>query len=436
MNSSSPGTHQISLDKSINLLVVTAICGYMSVRGLMNLALILMFLIAVLYTAIFRHRLCVMQQTSTLKWMSVFLAAPFIAVLIAQSLRMQYDWQEFDAPLRLLCSIPVMWLLYWRKIQFTRLLFYTVPLSLMILVLTIHFFPAPLANWAGRFSTYFVDCDTFGVYAMALLALCLFFPHTRPWNFLSMWNIAGVICGLYLVIGSETRTAWLNIPFLVAVWLYFNFRKLGFAELFKLFLATIVVLFAIDHLSTASTRIASGYTELFGWFSGNNTDTSAGQRLTMWQMSWELIKRKPILGYGDFDYMSLMNEPWITSISSPAARDIIRVGPHNEFLANQLRSGIFGGIAVFLKFCGPLIIFWKERNRGTVEMDDAARMGVAIMICLMVSSLGFEVLTLKYTASFFGLIIAGLTAQISWAQDNAFTLNQDFHQCEFNQKST
>jgi len=426
MNLNSPVAHTLTLNKFIGLLIVVAICGYMSVRGLMNSVLILLFLISVLYTAISRHYLYSKTQTSTLKWMSVFLAAPFTAVLIAQSLRMHYDWQEFDAPLRMLCSIPVMWLLYWRKIQFTRLLFYSVPLSLLILVVIMNLNPAPLANWGGRFSTYFADCDTFGVYGMVLLALCLFFPYSRQHNFLSAWNIAGVILGLYLVIGSQTRTAWLNIPFLVAVWLYFNFQKLKFGRFFKLFVATTVILFAISQLSMTSTRITSGHTELIGWFSGNNTNTSAGQRLTMWQMSWELIKRNPILGYGDYDYMSFMNEPWITSISSPADRTIITVGPHNEFLASLLRSGIFGGIAVLLKLCGPLIVFWQKRNTGTVEIDEAARLGVAVIICLIVSSLGFEVLTLKYTASFFGLIIAGLTAQIAWAQDNTFALNREF----------
>jgi O-antigen ligase len=131
----------------------------------------------------------------------------------------------------------------------------------------------------------------------------------------------------------------------------------------------------------------------------------------MWQISWELFKHNPFYGYGDNGFRELLNEPWITSIASPEAREIILFnGPHNEFLANLIRSGFMGGLSVLCLFFIPLDLFW--RNRNIPQTSKASHLGLSFITCLIICSISSEVLTLKYTNTFYGLIIASLTAQI------------------------
>jgi len=51
-------------------------------------------------------------------------------------------------------------------------------------------------------------------------------------------------------------------------------------------------------------RVNSIYHEISSWLNKTNIDTSTGLRLSMWQISWILIKQAPFCGYGDLGYQS------------------------------------------------------------------------------------------------------------------------------------
>lgn len=124
-----------------------------------------------------------------------------------------------------------------------------------------------------------------------------------------------------------------------------------------------------------------------------------------------IVPAQPLVGYGDTRFRAYLNEPWITSFASPIARQIIYAGPHNELLANLLRSGIAGGIAIVALFVAPFMTFWRARRYGA-RARVAAEMGLAVSICLIFASVLFEMFTLKYKATFNGLLIAGLAGQV------------------------
>ncbi|MBI0326465.1 hypothetical protein [Burkholderia plantarii] len=91
---------------------------------------------------------------------------------------------------------------------------------------------------------------------------------------------------------------------------------------------------------------------------------------------------------------------------------MIHAGPHNELLANLLRSGVAGGLAVVMLFAVPLDLFRRARGAGAdANARRAADTGIAFMICLMLACVTFEMFTLKYTASFNALVVATLVAQ-------------------------
>ena len=91
-----------------------------------------------------------------------------------------------------------------------------------------------------------------------------------------------------------------------------------------------------------------------------------------------------------------------------------KIGSHNEYLANMVRSGIFGLIAVLLQFCVPGVIFIRGLKSSEQRIKGTSVMGLCLVIGLMITGLSLEVLTLKYTNSFYGLMIAALCASVLW----------------------
>jgi O-antigen ligase len=75
----------------------------------------------------------------------------------------------------------------------------------------------------------------------------------------------------------------------------------------------------------------------------------------------------------------------------------------------MLRSGIFGLIAGLLLFFAPMGIFIQQLRQNSQNI--AAQVGLAFVLGLFICSLSIEVFNLKYTTSFYALMLACLGAQ-------------------------
>ncbi len=399
------------LDVYVLTVAAVSIVGLLSLRGATNTCLFLLLVPALVAAGKISRDARERGPDPALLWMSVALALPIVSLVIGQALRGDWIAKEYDAPSRLLLSTGVLFYFRYKRIDFVRLISVAAPVSLLILVAQVTLDTAPMEVWGGRFATYFADTDMFGVYALLLAMLTLFGmgpDQSRPARALS---IAGTLAGLYLIGGSQTRTAYVLLPVAVALWLWMRRPSIRPKHLLVLAALGIALLAVALHLHDgASTRLVSIYSETETWLNRTNRDTSGGLRLTMWHMAWELFRHSPWSGYGDTGFRAYLNEPWITSFASPIARQIIYAGPHNELLANLLRSGIAGGIAIVALFVAPIVTFWRARRYGP-RARAAADMGLAVSICLMFASVVFEMFTLKYTATFNGLLIAGLAGQ-------------------------
>jgi O-antigen ligase len=400
------------LDAYVLAVTAMSIVGLLSLRATTNTCLFLLLAPALAATGKIWRDARERGPDLSLRWMCVALALPIISVLIGQVLRGEWIPKAYDAPSRILISIGVLLYFRYKRIDFVGLIRVAAPLSLLILVAEIKLDPQPTALWGGRFATYFADTDMFGVYALLLAMLSLFGIGPDQSRLARALSIAGIVAGLYLVAGSQTRTAYLLVPLAAALWIGMkrpSIRRKHFVALIALGIATLAVTL-IWH-DVLSVRLVSVYRETEMWLNGSNRDTSGGLRLTMWHMAWELFRHSPWSGYGDTGFRAFLDEPWITSFASSAARQTIYDGPHNELLANLLRSGIAGGIAVVALFAAPILTFWRARRYGS-RARIAADMGLAFVICLMFASIAFETFTLKYTATFNGLLIAGLAGQV------------------------
>ncbi|WP_232453572.1 O-antigen ligase family protein [Burkholderia ubonensis] len=400
------------LDAYVLAVTAASIIGFLSLRGVTNASLLLLLAPTLAATGSIRRDARECGSNTAMGWMCIALALPIVSVLIGQALRGDWIAKAYDAPSRILLSIAILFYFRYKRIDFARLIGVVAPVALLILVAEVKLDPRATVMWQGRFATYFVDTDMFGVYAFILAMLSLFAiepGQSRPARALS---IVGVVAGLYLVVGSQTRTAYLLIPIAAALWLWLKRPSISikhFIVLAPLCIVTLAIVLSMH--GDTSTRIVSIYHELDMWLNGSNRDTSGGLRLTMWHMAWELFLQSPWHGYGDTGFRAYLGEPGITAFASQSARLTIFAGPHNELLANMLRSGIAGAVAVVALFAVPIATFWRAR-RYSPRARLAADMGLALTICLMLAGIAFEMFTLKYTATFNGLLIAGLAGQV------------------------
>ncbi len=400
----------------IVFLLLFGLVGFLSIRGATNACLYLLLLTSLFHV---KKGLAFISQADGIKLILPILVTfslPIFAIFISQLGRQDWLFKAYDGPSRMLIAIPVLFLLSYRKIKFSYLIGIASPLAIFTSALTIYLHPEIVSRWGERFATTFVDPTAFGPYIVILTGFCLFhldvtFKSSKLWF---LYQTLGVITGLFLITGSGTRGSWLAIPAILGIWLFFNFQKLTRPfYIFSIFLLVFFTLGASIYFPQAASRFISGYTEITNWFNQSSLDSATGLRLSMWKISWQLFLHHPLFGYGDQGISAYLNKPWFSATATSEAKATIACcGPHNELIANALRSGVIGVFSTLALFIIPFVFFIKNARHYQTEVARASHLGLAYIACMIISSLSAEVFTLKFTSSFYAIIVTGLLAQI------------------------
>ena len=407
-----------------NALLISALALfpllYLTLRGWTNTLTFVLSVIALFHFLSLPRSAWGIRNISGTEWAVIMaLASGFLAILVSQLLRQNVIFKPYDGPLRMLLCAPIFLLLVKKKIDFVQIFQYICPLSLLILLVFVQLYPVPMNTWSdNRFGTYFVDPNTIGIYTMLLAFMCLFSIDAVSKDSLALrlLKYAGVMAGFYLELKSQTRGAWIAEPAMLILWAALHWQSKSKVALLTSTLISVLAILGFYFLTDFfHDRVNSIYYEIASWLNKTNTDTSTGIRLSMWQISWVLFKQNSFCGYGDLGYQAQLLMPRIQSaFSREAISTMEHVGPHNEYLATLVRSGIFGLGAVLLQFCVPGRVFIRGLKSSFKAIKGTSAMGLCLVMGMMITSLSLEVLTLKYTSSFYGLMIAALCASVLW----------------------
>jgi O-antigen ligase len=272
---------------------------------------------------------------------------------------------------------------------------------------------------------YFMDKDSNGrpdlsVWFIELvMLLCLFSLVSIGWNnqknkrvFITQTGIqifAGA-CGLYAAYISETRGIWIALP----VFLFFVFAtyiKRWNARSIIIFISCIAIFgLVLTNTTVVNKRINEAKENIRLYTSHENTDTSIGTRLQLWQASWLLFKEHPLIGIGQQNYAQAMQELADQKIITPHAARFVH--SHNEILYKMMTYGVFGLIAILLFYLVPAYYFVRELRHPDHAIKASALMGLCV--CLGYFIFGLVDVMLKYSATndFYCISIALFLAHI------------------------
>jgi O-antigen ligase len=303
-----------------------------------------------------------------------------------------------------------------RQINFTKLIEWVIPISLLICLAAYLLNPAASAMYGGRAASYFVDPLTFGAYCLILGFICLISTHINPDKehpLLTILKITGFAIGCYLAIKSQSRTAWTAAIGLMIYWSFVRFHKKHPAYPWIFMALGAIAIAVIYKISPeVNQRVGIGINEVITYFNANNFDTSIGLRISMIRVASNLIIENPLSGFKDGVMPALNSIPSIQPFYSDLLQQMIRdTGTHTEILAQGVRSGIWGLISSTALFLVPGLIFLVRISHQNPRIRAAAIIGLTLVLGLFITSLTIQVFNLKYTSSFYALMIAALAAQ-------------------------
>lgn len=220
-----------------------------------------------------------------------------------------------------------------------------------------------------RFGSRYGHPIKFGIYANGLFIILLgggIWAYRKGSLMFFVW-IFLLITNLLAVVFSQTRTAWIGWPEAIIGWGLFYFLILIRSSLtarLKMTLLALPILFVVAFVSTESVynvfekRIALVFTDTQSYVSGEQPLTSVGLRYLMYEAAYELIKERPLMGYGADAFSE--NLQTVTSrllkdkfnIKHPGL-DFTQI--HNQFLMIWLNYGVFALLALLSMFA---FLFW------------------------------------------------------------------------------
>lgn len=372
------------------------------------------------------HELTLDQKINTdIKILCTTLSLPLLGTFLAQSFSGQYAWAYYDSPVHILTCALVLVAMLKTHGRVVELMSYTLPTANLLALINIIFHPN--LHWsASRLSTQAVDPLAFGSLSLTLglLSLISIKLHSQHSKWLVLYKVLGFCIGIYLSIVSGSRTGWLALPVVALFWIYIERDQYKFATKITSAFAIIFIVisgYLFSPIVNQRVNIAADDVVTYKWNS-QNVDSSIGARISFARMAAFLIVKKPLSGWGDGSFESVINDPALDFAVMPTKMIALTAGFHNEITANMVRSGIWGLISSVAIFLIPALFFMRHLSSRLPKQRNVALMALAFLTCEFVSSLSMELLNLRYAASFYGLMIAIFCGQILF-----YSVNENMH---------
>ncbi len=217
----------------------------------------------------------------------------------------------------------------------------------------------------GLTQTYFNILSTLTGHKNTMsYALFLLLPfNIISWRSLNGWwkwlALATILLSLPIMLLLMTRSVYIATLLFLILITYINgktiwtnlFGKRNIALLGLGGLGLLVIYFlTIGNLNALLSRM-----NVFQYIQSN----SAGERIIMWEKSWEMIKDRPLVGVGGDNWKLLYPKNGINGLVRAEAGHKIFPHPHNEYIRTWSETGIFGILFLLAFHLLPILYGFK-----------------------------------------------------------------------------
>ena len=356
----------------------------------------------------FKHDVPIFPKDNPWLWGFVILfGLPVVAIFLGQSGRLDYVGRDYDSPARFLLCIPILLVLFQRRLDVVRWLVYAMPVTIFLtyIAITLNSNNVWQPQTPYRASTYFADPLTFGSVNLTLGLCCLLsidLYGRDDWR-IRIYKGAGFIVGVYLSVSSGSRTGWLALPVVLVLWVQRRMTR------YRIPLLLSVLLVAGGSYSVSTTlqqRLDLAGQEIMSYrWNALNVQTSVGDRLSFLRIAAFVFTQRPWFGVGDQGISEFINHPDLNQYALRETQEwALRSGFHNEIATNMVRSGVWGLLASSALFAMPAVFFLRSLYATSPQIKKIALLALGYLVCTFVSGMTTEVFNLKFTASFHALM--------------------------------
>jgi O-antigen ligase len=418
------------LDKILSVLVLISPVFFLTVKHWINLIVLLLF-VGSLYLLVKNKEISYKRLFSgkRLICICVIFSTPLLAIITSQFIRMDIYYPNWDSPLRFALCIPVFLYISNGGLKITKnkstcqiWLTLIIPITL---IWTFFFRINWPTSWGQGITTYFVDPLSFGIYTL-LFSLIILLGLSQYWDKLSLSTrglcFFGFLSGIFLSIGSGSRTGWFNLPFFIVIWSLLILRpKFGIKNTLLIVVALLLLvtclLLSNDYLLNKIGLALKEITEYK--LNKINSDTSVSLRLSFYRIGIMFFAERPLTGWGDLGWATEVNKVKVMKYASEFAFESLKHGFHNEVLTSAVRSGIWGFLASISLFGVVFALAIQGVLRKSEGEHRLVSITLLVFIChLAVSSMTTEITNLVFLSSFIGISLAVLLGEQFYLEES------------------
>jgi len=389
-------------DRTILLVLFAYPILLLSVRHGVSVCLVVLTVTSVAYLFWLRRQDLFVWQDGDVAF-ALAMTSLVAATLISQVTHSSFQLKTLDTPSRFFFAIPIYLMLRNICVAAPRALELGFPIGALAGLLTSISFPSQ----SSLNAPYFIDSINFGG-AMLVLGflsiLAINWTRKDPAAVLIL-KVSGFSAGIYSAVNSGARGAWIAIPVLAILWIWYrptgNWRgKSGAAAG-----AAAALMACAWFVPQIRNRIDVTLSEIASTL-GGFLDTNVGLRLQIWKAALQLISQNPLAGVGPGGFPDALRAVHQSGGISSLALELGMAEMHNQILAHTVALGILGLLAILASYLVPLILSVKATQSSDPIKRTAAVMCTFVVVSYLIFGLTVETFSLKMIATFYAMTVA------------------------------
>lgn len=354
--------------------------------------------------------------------MALALLLPLACMFVTSAARGVWSDSELEKLLRFALAVPVLWLLlraprpWLQHIQWS-LLAGALAGSAMLIVTMTWWDRGTVAEIGGRYNAVaFANLTLlFGMMSLLTLGWGASTRWPRAETALKLLTAALSVWATWL---SETRSSWMLLPILAVVVLL-GLR--GWSRRHKVYCALalgLVLAVTAAGIWNFSSRMHLIKTDIQGYATSADRDTSFGIRLQLWHASLLMFEKSPIVGIGPNNFRGELAQLEKQGVVS---REVVEGfgEPHNDLLAALSGYGLLGLASILALYLVPAAIFLRR----LASDDRVIRVGAQIGLLFCLGYCAFSLTEMMFrnmrSVPTYSLIVVALIALTTPRPDRA-----------------